>query len=73
MNFSFNTWPSLCICGLQVLSSDVNLQTEQQMQDVMKRMSKQYIGHGYQSRFSTKNFRVTYDCCNRCSGPLYVV
>ncbi|XP_029186696.2 golgin-45-like isoform X2 [Acropora millepora] len=59
--------------AFEVLSSDVNLQTEQQMQDVMKRMSKQYIGHGYQSRFSTKNFRVTYDCCNRCSGPLYVV
>lgn len=59
--------------AFEVLSSDVNLQTEQQMQDVMKRMSKQYIGHDYQSRFSTKNFRVTYDCCNRCSGPLYVV
>ncbi|KAK2573724.1 Golgin-45 [Acropora cervicornis] len=59
--------------AFEVLSSDVNLQTEQQMKDVMKRMSKQYIGHGYQSRFSTKNFRVTYDCCNRCSGPLYVV
>lgn len=60
--------------ALEVLSSDVNLLTEQQqLRGVMKKMSRQYMGHGYQSRFSTKNFRVTYDCCNRCSGPLNVV
>lgn len=39
----------------------------------MKRMSQQYMGHDYQSRFSTKNFRVTYDCCDRCAGALHIV
>lgn len=60
--------------ALQVLSTDVHLQDEQQqLRSVMKRMSQQYMGHGYQSRFSTKNFRVTYDCCERCTGGLQVV
>lgn len=60
--------------AFQVLSSDVNLQAEeQQLKGVMKRMAQQYMGHDYQSRFSTRNFRVTYDCCDRCRGPLHVV
>ncbi|XP_078379538.1 uncharacterized protein LOC144662572 [Oculina patagonica] len=60
--------------ALQVLSSDVELQAEeQQLKGVMKRMAHQYMGHDYQSRFSTRNFRVTYDCCDRCTGTLHVV
>ncbi|PFX23783.1 Golgin-45 [Stylophora pistillata] len=60
--------------ALQVLSSDVNLQAEeQQLKGVMRRMAQQYMGHDYQSRFSTRNFRVTFDCCNRCMGTLQVV
>lgn len=60
--------------ALEVLSSDVDLQAEQQqLRGMMKRMSQQYIGHDYQSRFSTKNFRVTYDCCERCTGSLQVI
>lgn len=60
--------------ALQVLSDDVDLQAEQQqLRGVMKKMSQQYIGHDYQSRFATKNFRVTYDCCERCTGALQVV
>lgn len=60
--------------ALQVLSSDVNLQAEeQQLKGVMRRMAQQYMGHDCQSRFSTRNFRVTYDCCNQCRGTLHVV
>lgn len=59
----------------QVLTSDVELHTDDQPDDstVMKRLGKQYIGNSYQSRLMTNSFRVTYDCCDKCKGTVQVV
>ena len=39
----------------------------------MNKIGRQYIGNSYASRFLTNNFRITFDCCDRCTGPLIVV
>ncbi|XP_028400066.1 golgin-45-like [Dendronephthya gigantea] len=39
----------------------------------MSKMGRQYIGNSYASRFLTNNFRITFDCCERCTGALKVV
>ena len=57
----------------QVLSREIDLATEESQGEVMRRMGRQYIGHGHKSRLLTKSFRVTYDCCDRCKGKLEVV
>ncbi|KAK3745105.1 hypothetical protein QZH41_015083 [Actinostola sp. cb2023] len=63
--------------AIQVLISDVDveLHTAEQPADstVMTRLGKQYIGNSYHSRLLTNSFRVTYDCCDRCKGPVQVV
>jgi hypothetical protein len=39
----------------------------------MNKIGRQYIRNSYASRFLTNNFRITFDCCERCNGALKVV
>ncbi|XP_046853620.1 golgin-45-like isoform X2 [Xenia sp. Carnegie-2017] len=39
----------------------------------INKLSRQYMGNSFASRFLTNNFRITFDCCERCTGPLKVV
>ena len=55
----------------QVLKPDADESTDMNL--VMGKMGRQYIGNSYVSRFLTNNFRVTFDCCDRCTGTLKVV
>lgn len=55
----------------QVLKSEADKGVDMDL--VMQKMGRQYIGNSYASRFLTNNFRVTFDCCDRCTGALKVV
>ncbi|EDO43543.1 predicted protein [Nematostella vectensis] len=62
--------------ALQLLTSSIELQSDDVPSvdsSVLRRMGKQYIGNSYHSRLMTNSFRVTYDCCDRCTGPVHVV
>ena len=55
----------------QVLKNDRDDADEMGL--AMTKMGRQYIGNSYASRFLTNNFRITFDCCERCTGALKVV
>ena len=55
----------------QVLKNDSDGADEMGL--AMNKMGRQYIGNSYASRFLTNNFRITFDCCERCTGALKVV